>query len=229
MREKQRFCSECGAPLEENDHFCPVCGAKVVDVYEKNHENALGKNASTPPVLRKSKPKVTPYVSKSSEEDMPSSFEEEKRLQPARFSYRIGAMLIDWSLIYLIVLASLSILYEFRFYTTNEIEIFFIFLIIVIVWIYNSGMESSVLQTTVGKYLFGLKVTNKTGLRCSFGCTTVRFITKLISLALGGLGYLMILFNNDKKALHDELASTLVVEGKIKVKFMKNLLKKFNL
>ncbi len=32
---KPKFCSECGAPLGENDRFCPVCGAKVVDM--NNH------------------------------------------------------------------------------------------------------------------------------------------------------------------------------------------------
>lgn len=31
MSTKPKFCSECGAPLEENDHFCPVCGAKVMN------------------------------------------------------------------------------------------------------------------------------------------------------------------------------------------------------
>ncbi len=32
MSIKQRFCSECGAPLGENDKFCPVCGTKVLEL-----------------------------------------------------------------------------------------------------------------------------------------------------------------------------------------------------
>ena len=32
MNTKSKFCSECGAPLEESNRFCPICGAKVIDL-----------------------------------------------------------------------------------------------------------------------------------------------------------------------------------------------------
>lgn len=52
---KPKFCSECGASLEENDHFCPVCGTKVVYVYESDQKKAPAKKAPTPPPPSKKK------------------------------------------------------------------------------------------------------------------------------------------------------------------------------
>ena len=98
----------------------------------------------------------------------------------------------------------------------------FIKSIIFIAWLYNAGMETSKRQPHIGTYLFGLKVTDVNGARCTFSRTTVRFIGKLIGF---GLGYLLIAFTERKQALHDKLANTLVIEGEIKVKFMKKLLK----
>lgn len=31
---KSKFCSECGAQLEQNDLFCPICGEKVAELYD---------------------------------------------------------------------------------------------------------------------------------------------------------------------------------------------------
>ncbi len=48
MSTKQKFCSECGAPLEESDRFCPVCGAKVV-VDEPDQKKSPTKKVPNPP------------------------------------------------------------------------------------------------------------------------------------------------------------------------------------
>ena len=54
MVTKQKFCSECGAPLEENNHFCPACGAKIIDVDKSDQEKSPTKKvASTTPVENK--------------------------------------------------------------------------------------------------------------------------------------------------------------------------------
>lgn len=236
MSIKSKFCSECDATLEENDRFCAVCGAKVVDMDEQNHEKSSARNASRAMPPKKSKPKVAPYVSSSSVGSTSSPAEESHILPSARFSYRIGAMIIDWALVVLIGLVGFLILdiiheYVYRFSDNKTLTIILVLLLflipIIIAWYYTSKMEASKLQTSIGKYLFGLKVTNKKGVRCSFGCTSVRFIGKLISLALGGLGYLMIAFTRDKQALHDKLANTFVVEDEMKVKFMKKLCQVF--
>lgn len=230
MSTTLKFCAECGAPLDKNDRFCPVCGGKVIEDDEQNHEKSPAKNASSSPPPNKSRPKVAPYVSTSSKESSLSPTEEIQTPPYARFSYRIGAMIIDWSLIALIVLGGFYILViidEFIYrISDDDVPLMFLMLTavsIVTAWYYNAGMEASKFQTTFGKYLFGLKVTNSKGNQCTIKCTSIRFIGKLISLPLYGAGYLLIAFTERKQALHDKLANTLVIEGEIKVKFMKKL------
>ena len=50
MSIKQKFCSECGAPLEENDRFCPVCGTKVIDEDENDERKPSSKKTPHSPV-----------------------------------------------------------------------------------------------------------------------------------------------------------------------------------
>ena len=45
MSKKRKFCSQCGAPLEETDRFCPVCGAKVDDIIAPDQKKSPTKKA----------------------------------------------------------------------------------------------------------------------------------------------------------------------------------------
>src|SRR2546428_774442 len=64
---------------------------------------------------------------------------------------------------------------------------------------------------TVGKMVFGLKVTNLEGHRISFARATGRHFAKLISAMILLIGYIMAGFSERKQALHDMIAGTLVV------------------
>lgn len=83
---------------------------------------------------------------------------------------------------------------------------------LVIFWLYFSIMESSKLQATLGKMALGIKVTDEKGNRISFGRATGRTLGKLISYMIMYIGFLMAGFTARKQALHDFMASTLVVE-----------------
>lgn len=72
-------------------------------------------------------------------------------------------------------------------------------------------MESSVKQATLGKRLFKIKVINENGTRLSLINSLGRTLGRLLSGAIMGLGYVMILFTKDKQGLHDKLAKTYVV------------------
>ena len=78
-------------------------------------------------------------------------------------------------------------------------------------WFYFAIMESSESQSTVGKKILGLKVTDEFGQRMSFGRATGRYFSKYISSLILGIGYLMAAFTDRKQALHDKIASTLVI------------------
>lgn len=78
-------------------------------------------------------------------------------------------------------------------------------------WLYFAYMESSEKQATLGKLALGLKVTDSDGNRVSFGTASVRFFSKIVSGLILCIGYLMIIFDDQKRALHDRMASTLVL------------------
>lgn len=77
-------------------------------------------------------------------------------------------------------------------------------------WLYEALMESSSRQATLGKMIFGMKVTDLYGNRISFGRATGRHFGKWVSALILFIGYIMAGFTERKQALHDMLAGTLV-------------------
>ena len=80
-------------------------------------------------------------------------------------------------------------------------------------WLYEALMESSSYQATVGKMIFGMKVTDLNGNRISFGRATGRHFAKWLSGMFFGIGFIMVGFTERKQGLHDLLAGTLVRKG----------------
>ena len=87
---------------------------------------------------------------------------------------------------------------------------FAIFLFVLAEWLYFALMESKK-GATLGKMALGIKVTDMDGNMISFGRATGRFFGKYISGFIFGIGYMMAGFTQQKQALHDILAKTLVV------------------
>ena len=77
-------------------------------------------------------------------------------------------------------------------------------------WLYEAFMESSSYQATLGKMIFGMKVTDLNGNRISFERATGRHFAKWLSTMILGIGYVMVGFTERKQGLHDLLAGTLV-------------------
>jgi uncharacterized RDD family membrane protein YckC len=80
-------------------------------------------------------------------------------------------------------------------------------------WLYEAVMESSSCQATLGKMIFGMKVTDLSGNRISFERATGRYFAKILSKITLGLGYIMVGFTERKQGLHDLVAGTLVRRG----------------
>jgi uncharacterized RDD family membrane protein YckC len=79
-------------------------------------------------------------------------------------------------------------------------------------WLYFAGMESSQYQGTLGKMALGLVVTDMNGQPISFARASGRFFSKLITgLVPFAIGYIMAGFTEKKQALHDMIASCLVL------------------
>ena len=83
---------------------------------------------------------------------------------------------------------------------------------ILIQWLYFTVSESSSWQATLGKKMFGLKVTDMAGNKIGFGKANARYWSKIISAIILLVGFLMVAFTKQKQGLHDIIAGTLVIK-----------------
>ena len=77
--------------------------------------------------------------------------------------------------------------------------------------LYFGWMTSSKLQGTVGKLMFGLKVTGEDGGRIGFLRSVWRYIGYTPSALLLFFGFLMVGIDDHKQGLHDKMAKTYVL------------------
>lgn len=79
-------------------------------------------------------------------------------------------------------------------------------------WLYYTLLESSSKQATIGKLALGIVVTDLNGSPISFGKANGRYWGKIVSAITLLIGFIMAGFTQKKQALHDIMASTLVVK-----------------
>jgi uncharacterized RDD family membrane protein YckC len=78
-------------------------------------------------------------------------------------------------------------------------------------WFYYTMFEASAWQATPGKRVLRLYVANMNGQRVTFARAALRNLAKIISSLTFLVGYLVAGFTERKQALHDILASCLVL------------------
>jgi len=66
-------------------------------------------------------------------------------------------------------------------------------------------------SATPGKMALGLKVVTPEGGPITAGTATGRFFAEILSAMICGIGYIMVAFDEEKRALHDRLCNTRVV------------------
>lgn len=98
------------------------------------------------------------------------------------------------------------------FTNTNRQVVAINLLMIMVSWLYWALLESSRWQATLGKKLLGLYVTDLQGKPITFARASGRYFGKLISSFTLLIGYFMAGFTEKKQALHDMLASCLVLK-----------------
>jgi uncharacterized RDD family membrane protein YckC len=87
------------------------------------------------------------------------------------------------------------------------------FVMVCAMWLYFALLESSMYQGTPGKMALGLIVTDMQGRRVTFARASGRYFSKLITgLIPLCIGYIMAGFTEKKQALHDIIASCLVLK-----------------
>ncbi len=83
---------------------------------------------------------------------------------------------------------------------------------LIVNWIYFTGLESSKLKGTLGKLILGVKVTDLHDKQISFMKANIRYWSKIISILILFIGFIMIMKNSKKQGLHDMLAKTTVIK-----------------
>jgi len=85
---------------------------------------------------------------------------------------------------------------------------------IAISWMYFAVFESSEWMASPGKKVLGLIVTDEQGMKISIGRATRRYLAKIVSGLILGIGFIMIAFTARKQGLHDKIFHTLVLRTK---------------
>jgi uncharacterized RDD family membrane protein YckC len=78
-------------------------------------------------------------------------------------------------------------------------------------WIYFALLESSCYQATPGKLALGIQVWHKDKRALTFEEATVRYFAKILSRLTLLVGYILCAFSSRKQALHDFIASSVLV------------------
>jgi uncharacterized RDD family membrane protein YckC len=216
------FCTKCGAAVPAGAAFCTSCGQPTASAPPQPVVPPLA--ASTPAYGAPAPPAV--YAAPAPVYAAPAP-------PYAGFWLRLVAYLIDSALIgaifgviaiFLILgVGGLAILQNVEDQlnagdTSALVPIlmaygFFILAALFGGWLYYALMESSARQGTLGKMAMGLSVTDISGQRVSFGRASGRFFAKIITgLIPFGIGYIMAGFTEKKQALHDMIASCLVMK-----------------
>jgi uncharacterized RDD family membrane protein YckC len=125
----------------------------------------------------------------------------------AGFWKRAVAIIID-TIILSVALAPFSLLMGWHYFILSSWAIS-----VILNWLYFSLFESGGWMATPGKRLLGIKVTNLSGHRITFGKATGRYFAKILSALILCIGYLMAAFTKRKQALHDIIADTLVINN----------------
>lgn len=154
-------------------------------------------------------PTPSPYTFQG----MPAGYAQVVYVEYAGFWQRWVAFIIDGLIIYgpLVLLMIPAIIAGGDSDMSDGLALLIEFLGVVAGWLYFALMESSSSQATLGKMALGLKVTDLSGQRITFGKATGRFFGKIVSRLILGIGFIMAAFTERKQALHDLMAGTLVV------------------
>lgn len=131
------------------------------------------------------------------------------------FWIRFFAAFIDGFILNIITFLLSSIygfLFGFLFYDSLGLTVTSVVLNFIVVVTYFAGLESSVSQATFGKQVMGIKVTDYEGNRISFSRAVLRYVTKIVTALMLGIGYLFIIFTEKKQGLYDLMAETVVVK-----------------
>ena len=213
------YCSKCGTQQADDTIFCSACGQATGATSRTTMATAIPPGASV--VTAYGNPGYVPMQGTIA---VPRPY--------AGFWLRFLAYIIDnivlgviFGVIVLLAIAAVGVGYFRAVFQgmqdgTGEFPVALVsaivmgaLLTLVASWIYHAWMESSEYQATLGKMALGMIVTDLNDRPISFARASGRFFAKIITgLIPLGIGYIMAGFTEKKQALHDMIASCLVLK-----------------
>lgn len=132
--------------------------------------------------------------------------------ESAPFSLRCGALLIDYTIVAAIVAFSTLLARLFAARSSADAALTTGFIAAAVVAALDLVVLPAFTGRTVGKWATGLRVERRDGEPLSFGRALLRHtVGYLASLLTLGVGFLLVAFNREGRALHDMIAGTIVV------------------
>ncbi len=211
------YCSKCGSEISPTTAFCSTCGQAISGLVQ-------------------AMPSLSPVDPNQYGQVVPPSYGNVQYggVAYAGFWLRFVAYIIDGVICgfaFLILLVPLFLLTgagtALSKITSGEnisddavtfLGLGFLFgffgIIFLIGWLYFALSESSSWQATLGKKMLNLKVTDLSGQPISFGRASGRYFSKIITgLIPLMIGYILAGFTEKKQAIHDMIASCLVLRN----------------
>ena len=222
------YCSRCGAAAADNATFCSHCG-QPLNAAAPGPAGAGPVAVPSAPGVSAAAPPLTTAVAAPSAYAVPAAV---VPVQPyAGFWLRLVAYLIDAAILglgFLVVIGLIAAIVGAGFWrgigqdmagdqnfvapVADLFILMFVFASLAGGWLYYAWFESSQHQATPGKLSLGLFVTDLEGRRITFARASGRFFAKIITgLIPLFIGYIMAGFTAKKQALHDMIASCLVL------------------
>jgi uncharacterized RDD family membrane protein YckC len=212
------FCSKCGSTLENTASFCSKCG-------QPTHGAAMVAVGNAPLAAPSGAALAIPVAAPNLAPGSPARAYAGFWL---RFlAYIIDAMILSVFAFPILIGAGMAMGVGTAItslprnrdpFETGFPPVFIgFFSMIVLVailgtWLYHALLESSEWQATAGKKILGLEVTDLAGARVSFARASGRHFAKIITGVVPlAIGYIMAGFTEKRQALHDMLASCLVL------------------
>jgi uncharacterized RDD family membrane protein YckC len=206
------YCTKCGSEISPTTAFCATCGQAV--------SSGVPALPSLSPVVVGPPAPVVPAIASYS------------GVAYAGFWLRFVAYLIDGIIscfAFVILLIPLFVLTgagaalgkiisegdigdEMGAFLGAGFILGFFGIILVVSWLYYALSESSSWQATPGKKILNLKVTDLAGRPITFARASGRYFAKIITGMIPlAIGYIMAGFTEKKQAIHDMIASCLVL------------------
>ena len=140
------------------------------------------------------------YMMESQDFNNPTSFSN----VPAGFWIRFVAAIIDGIIV--------GVGYGILMFAMIAIEMYALAMILSFIWAlgYHIYFPSSDMMGTPGKALLGLKITDESGNKIGVGKAILRYIGYIISGLVLYIGFIIVGFTENKRGLHDMVASTRV-------------------